>query len=84
MEKKLKDNDLEKVTGGGVGTDPLGRDTNPAFKNNNYINYGTCTTCGMPLLADKGTTLETCPFCGENIVEDDPNNNGQQFNQKTI
>ena len=50
MEKKLKDNDLEKVTGGGVGTDPLGRDTNPAFKNNNYINYGTCTTCGMPLV----------------------------------
>ncbi len=83
MEKKIKDKELEKVTGGGFRINPLDRDTNPALNNNNVF-FVTCTTCGTHLAADKGTTSGTCPYCGENIVVDDPNNSGQQFNQNTI
>ena len=72
MEKKIEDNDLEKVTGGGIiAIDP--RVLNP----NLVPGFFNCPTCGMPLAADKGTTSGMCPYCGENIVVED-------FNKKDI
>ena len=79
MEKKLKDNDLEKVTGGRI-IEIIGRD----FVNDGSFTVFSCDTCGMPLAADKGTTSGLCPYCGEITVVDDSNNSGQQFNQNTI
>ena len=77
MEKKIEDKDLEKVTGGRII-----EIFDIEFVNDGSLTLFNCNDCGMLLAADKGTTSGVCPYCGNNIVVDDPNKpKRQEFNR---